>query len=36
MFELVDGRQKRASLFFAQTFDAPEWRRPFAERMGDG
>lgn len=32
MFELVDGRQKRASLFFAQVFDAPEWRRPFAEQ----
>jgi len=36
MFELVDGRQKRASLFFAQTFEAPEWRRPFVEPMGRG
>jgi hypothetical protein len=32
MFELIDGRQKRATLFFAQTFDAPDWRRPFAEQ----
>ena len=36
MFELVDGRQKRASLFFAKTFDAPEWRRPFVEPTGGG
>jgi hypothetical protein len=33
MFELVEGRQKRASLFFAQVFEAPEWRRPFVEAM---
>jgi hypothetical protein len=31
MFELVDGRQSRASLFFAPVFDAPEWRRPFVD-----
>jgi hypothetical protein len=36
MFELVDGRQTRSSVFFAPLFDAPEWRRPFAEPMGDG
>jgi hypothetical protein len=36
MFELVDGRQKRATVSFAQLFDAREWRRRFAERMGDG
>ena len=35
MFELVDGRQKRATIYFAQVFEAPDWRRPFAERMGD-
>jgi hypothetical protein len=35
LFELVDGRQKRASLFFAQMFDAPEWRKPFVEPIGD-
>jgi hypothetical protein len=36
MFELVDGRQKRATVFFAPLFDAPEWRRPFVEPMSDG
>jgi hypothetical protein len=31
MYELVDGRQKQATIFFAQLFEAPEWRRPFSE-----
>ena len=29
MFELIDGKQARASLFFAPLFEAPEWRRPY-------
>jgi SnoaL-like protein len=33
MFELVNGRQSRATMFFAQVFDAPEWRQPFAEKI---
>ena len=31
MFELVDGKQARASLFFAPEFEAPEWRRPYTD-----
>jgi hypothetical protein len=31
MFELVDGRQTRATFFFAQVFEPPEWRRPYTE-----
>jgi hypothetical protein len=33
MFDLVDGRQKRATIFFAELFEAPGWRSPYAERM---
>jgi len=32
MFELVEGKQARASLFFAPLFEAPEWRRPYTEQ----
>jgi hypothetical protein len=35
MFELVDGRQKHATMFFAQLFEAPEWRRPFVDRKSE-
>jgi hypothetical protein len=35
MFELVDGRQSHASLFFAPLFEAPEWRRPYTEAGAD-
>ncbi len=35
MYELVDGRQKRATIFFAQLFEAPEWRRQFSEGLPD-
>jgi hypothetical protein len=31
VFELADGLMTRASMFFAPVFEAPEWRRPFAE-----
>jgi hypothetical protein len=31
MFELVDGKQARASLYFAPEFEAPEWRRPYVD-----
>src|SRR5262245_10440537 len=31
MFELDDGKQRHASLFFAPFFEAPEWRRPYVE-----
>jgi hypothetical protein len=33
MFELVAGRQTRATMFFAQVFEAPEWRQPYAEKI---
>ena len=33
MYELVDGRQTRATFFFAQVFEAPEWRRPYTENV---
>jgi ketosteroid isomerase-like protein len=32
LFELRDGRMARATLYFGQVFEAPEWRRPYAER----
>ena len=31
MFELVDGKQSRATLYFAPTFEAPEWRQQYTE-----
>ena len=31
MFELDDGRMTHATLYFAPTFDAPEWRRPYRD-----
>jgi SnoaL-like protein len=31
MFELVDGMQAKASLYFAPEFEAPEWRRQFTD-----
>jgi SnoaL-like protein len=31
MFELVDGKQSRASLYFAPEFEAPDWRRPYVD-----
>ena len=31
IFELVDGLQTRASLYFAPVFEAPEWRRPYLD-----
>lgn len=31
MIELVDGLMSHATMFFAPVFDAPEWRKPFAE-----
>src|SRR5262245_42783560 len=34
-FELVDGRQSHASLFFAPVFEAPDWRRPFVEATAE-
>jgi SnoaL-like protein len=32
MYELRDGRIARSTEYFAQDFDAPEWRRPWVER----
>jgi hypothetical protein len=32
MYELVDGRMTHGTLYFAPMFEAPEWRRPYAER----
>jgi ketosteroid isomerase-like protein len=34
MFELADGLMTRAALFFAPLFEAPDWRRPYAEPSG--
>ena len=31
MVELVDGLMARATMFFAPLFEAPDWRRPYAE-----
>ncbi len=31
VYELVDGRVKRSRAFFAQDFDAPDWRAPYRE-----
>jgi len=31
IFELVDGLQTRASLYFAPVFEAPEWRKPYVD-----
>lgn len=30
-YELRDGRLARSTTFFAPTFDAPDWRKPFVE-----
>jgi hypothetical protein len=30
MFELIDGKMAHATVFFAPLFDAPEWRKAFA------
>ena len=34
LYELREGRIARTTDFFAQDFDAPEWRRPWVERTG--
>jgi SnoaL-like domain len=31
MIELVDGLMAHATMFFAPVFEAPEWRKPYAE-----
>ena len=31
IYEVVDGRIKRSRSFFAQDFDAPDWRAPYRE-----
>jgi SnoaL-like domain len=31
MFELLDGKMIRGSLYFAPFFDPPEWRKPYVE-----
>ena len=31
MIELKDGLMSHATMFFAPVFEAPDWRRPFAE-----
>jgi hypothetical protein len=31
MFELTDGKQSHASLYFAPEFEAPDWRKPYAD-----
>jgi len=31
IFELVDGLQTRASLYFAPVFEAPDWRKPYVD-----
>jgi hypothetical protein len=31
IFELVDGLQSHATLYFAPVFEAPEWRRPYVD-----
>jgi len=31
-YELRDGRLARSTTFFAPTFEAPEWRKPYVER----
>ncbi len=31
LYEVVDGRIKRSRTFFAQDFDAPDWRAPYRE-----
>jgi len=30
MIELLEGRMAHGTIFFAQVFDAPEWRKPYA------
>jgi hypothetical protein len=32
LYEVLDGRIKRSRTFFAQDFEAPEWRAPYRER----
>jgi ketosteroid isomerase-like protein len=34
MYELRDGRIARSTEYFAQEFDAPDWRGPWVERTG--
>ena len=36
LYELRDGRIARSTDYFAQEFDAPEWRRQWVERTGIG
>lgn len=36
MHELEGDRVRRARLFFAPVFDAPDWRAPFREAAGEG
>ena len=31
MFELLDGRMAHGTVFFAPVFEAPDWRKPFAD-----
>jgi SnoaL-like domain len=31
-YELRDGRLARSTTFFAPTFDAPDWRKPYVQR----
>ena len=33
-YELRDGRLARSTTFFAPTFDAPDWRKPFVQLPG--
>lgn len=35
-FELRDGKVYRETEYFAAPFEAPDWRRPFVERMDAG
>jgi hypothetical protein len=34
MYELRDGRIARSTEYFAQDFEAPEWRRQWVEQTG--
>jgi hypothetical protein len=34
LLELRDGRIHRETDYFAEPFEAPEWRKPWVERMG--
>ena len=35
IFELVDGLQTRASLYFAPVFEAPEWRKRYVDAAAE-